>query len=293
MAHHRVILHVVIPVPVTPVERQITLRDGFRLALRVWTPANIARGTVVIAHGLGEHAGRYQQLARDLGDSGWHVHAADYRGHGRSGGARGTLPREESIRDDILESLAFARATAASPVVLFGHSMGGAMAAWAIAHNPAAADALVLSSPALRTDMSGVQKLLMNTMRHLRPDMVVGNGLNPKYLSHDPAVVEAYRNDPFVHDRVSPRLAHAIVTAGEVARSAAPRWITPTLILYAADDRLVNSRGSAEFAAAAPASLVTLRRYDTLYHEIFNEPQRAEPLHALLEWLRLRVSANR
>ena len=292
-AQRRAILHVVIPVPVTPVERQITLRDGFRLALRVWTQRSAVRGTVVIAHGLGEHSGRYQQLAKDLGDAGWEVHAADYRGHGRSGGTRGTIPRPESIRDDILESLAFARATSASPVVLLGHSMGGAMAAWAIAHDRGAADALVLSSPALRTDLSIVQKLLMHTMRRLQPDMVVGNGLDAKYISHDPAVVAAYRNDPLVHDRVSPRLAHAIVTAGDAVRAAASGWTTPTIILYSGDDRLVNSRGSAEFAVAAPASIVTLRRYDRMYHEIFNEPQREEPVHALLEWLTLRVSATR
>ena len=279
--------------PVTPVERQITLRDGFRLALRVWTPSDIPRGTVVIAHGLGEHAGRYQRLARDLGDAGWEVHAADCRGHGRSGGARGVLPHAESIRDDIIESLAFARATAASPVVLLGHSMGGAMAAWALAHAPNAADALVMSSPALRAELSVVQKLLMNTMRHIQPNMIVGNGLDPKYLSHDASVVTAYQNDPLVHDRVSPRLAHAIVTAGDVAREAAPRWTMPTLVLYAGDDRIVNPRGSAEFAAAAPTSVVTLRRYDKLYHEIFNEPERAEPIRALVDWLGKRSAPKR
>lgn len=275
--------------PVTPVERSVTLRDGFRLALRVWTPADIARGTVVIVHGLGEHAGRYQQLARDLGDAGWEVHAADYRGHGRSGGARGVIPAPESFRDDILESLAYARATSASPVILLGHSMGAAMAAWAVAHQPTAADALVLSSPALRADLTIVQQLLMVTMGRIKPNMVVGNGLDANFLSHDAAVVAAYVNDPLVHDRVSPRLAQAIITAGDVARAAAPRWATPTLLLYAGADRLVNPIGSREFAAAAPAAIVTAQRFDALYHEIFNEIGREAPVRALLDWLSQRA----
>jgi alpha-beta hydrolase superfamily lysophospholipase len=277
-------------VPVTPVERSVTLRDGFRLALRAWTPSGIARGTVVIVHGLGEHAGRYQQLARDLGEAGWEVHAADYRGHGRSGGHRGVIPAVEAIRDDVLESLAFARATSAHPVVVLGHSMGGAMAAWAVAHNPSAADALVMSSPALRADMSPLQRLLMATIGRLRPDMVVSNGLNAKFLSHDPAVVAAYTNDPFVHDRVSPRLAQAIILAGDVARAAAPTWTTPTLLLYAGNDRIVDPLGSQAFAAAAPAAVVTTQRFDALYHEIFNEPGRDAPVRALLEWLRVRAT---
>ena len=279
--------------PVTPYEHQLTLPDGFRLAVRVWTPIDTPRGTVVIAHGLGEHSGRYKQLARDLGDAGWEVHATDHRGHGHSPGNRGTVPHPETIRDDILASLTFARAKAPHPIVLLGHSMGGTMAAWAIAHDPKAADALVLSSPALRTDLSPLQQLMLTATHRLLPDITVSNGLDVGYISHDPAVVAAYRDDPLVHERVSPRLAQAIITGGEIARAAAPQWTTPTLILYSGIDRLVNPRGSAEFAAAAPTSIVTLRRYDNLYHEIFNEPQRDEPLRALLEWLRARANAAR
>jgi alpha-beta hydrolase superfamily lysophospholipase len=276
-------------VPVTPYERQITLPDGFRLAMRVWTPIDIARGTVVIAHGLGEHAGRYKQLALDLGEAGWEVHAPDFRGHGHSAGERGVIPQLESIRDDIRASLTFARATSPHPVVLLGHSMGGAMAAWAVAHDPSAADALVLSSPALRTDLSPMQQLIMATVGRMIPDFTVGNGLDANFISHDPAVVAAYKNDPMVHDRVSSRMAQAIITGGETARAAAQNWKVPTLLLYSGDDRLVDARGSAEFATLAPAAVVTSHRFDSLYHEIFNEVDRAEPVRMLTDWLR-RVS---
>ncbi|MBC7843006.1 MAG: lysophospholipase [Gemmatimonadaceae bacterium] len=280
-------------VPVTPVERSITLRDGFRLALRVWTPGEGTRrrGTIVIAHGLGEHAGRYAQLAHDLAEVGWEVHAADHRGHGRSIGPRGVIPAQESIRDDLLESLVYARSTAMRPVILLGHSMGGAMAAWAIAHQPKAADALVLSSPALRADLSSIQRLLISTIGRVHPDMIVTNGLDANYISHDPAVVKAYRDDPLVHDRVSPRLAQAIITAGDVVRAAAATWSTPTLLLFAGADRLVNPGGSLDFAQAAPESIVTALRFDTLYHEIFNEIGREAPLRALLDWLTSRATA--
>jgi alpha-beta hydrolase superfamily lysophospholipase len=283
---HNVTVSPIFIVPVTPVERQVTLRDGFRLALRVWTPSETPRGTVVIAHGLGEHAGRYQQLARDLGNAGWEVHAADCRGHGRSGGARGVVPASETMRDDLLESLAFARATSARPTILLGHSMGGAFAAWALAHQPGAADALVLSSPALRADLSPVQRVLMASVGRMAPDFVVGNGLNPRYLSHNSAVVAAYRDDPLVHDRVTPRLAKAIMAAGDAARAAAPYWSTPTLLLYAGDDHIVSPAGSAEFATLAPTSVVSTRRFDALYHEIFNETERVGPVTELIAWLR-------
>ncbi len=271
--------------PITPVERRISMRDGTKLVLSVWSPSEPPRGTVVIVHGLGEHGGRYRDLAHELTGFGWEVHAADQRGHGRTSGPRGVIPTAEAIRDDVIESLGFARGMNRGPVVLLGHSMGGAFAAWAAAHAPDAADALVLSSPALRADLSAFQRVLMGTMLRLSPNTAVSNGLKVKYISHDAAVVEAYQNDPLVHDRVSSRLAKAIMTAGEEARQAAPHWRVPTLLLYAGDDRLVNPAGSQDFATTAPASMVTAQRFDGFYHELFNEVQRATPIRQLTDWL--------
>ena len=79
------------------------------------------------------------------------------------------------------------------------------------------------------------------------------------------------------------------MTADVTVRAAAPRNSTPTLLLYAGADRLVNPRGSQEFAFAAPPSVVTTRHYDTLYHKIFNELDRVQPVAAMLEWLRFRA----
>jgi alpha-beta hydrolase superfamily lysophospholipase len=61
-------------------------------------------------------------------------------------------------------------------------------------------------------------------------------------------------------------------------------------LIYAGADRLVNPRGSQEFASAAPADVVTAQRFDGLYHELFNETERAGPVRTVLDWLRTRVS---
>jgi alpha-beta hydrolase superfamily lysophospholipase len=267
-------------------EATIKMSDGVALALHRWEPSTPSIGTVAIVHGLGEHGGRYRRLAGDLASAGWLVIAPDLRGHGRSPGARGTIPADDALRDDVLSILRAARSEATGPLVLLGHSMGGAFAAAAIQHQPDAADALVLSSPALRADVSAFQQLLMRTMRGIAPNVAVGNGLEPQFLSHDRAVVQAYVTDPLVHDRVSTRLAQAILNAGAAAIDAAPRWRTRTLLLYAGADKLVNADGSDAFAAAAPRSFVTTKRFETLFHEIFNETGRDEPVRALLDWLR-------
>jgi alpha-beta hydrolase superfamily lysophospholipase len=130
-----------------------------------------------------------------------------------------------------------------------------------------------------------VQKLLMAIVPRVAPNLTLGNGLDPQYLSHDPEVVAAYRADTLVHDRVSGRLAGFFVEETALVRSCAPRWLVPTLLLYAGDDRVVDPAGSRAFAAAAPRELVRSHCFDGLYHEIFNEVERQPVFDALGRWL--------
>jgi alpha-beta hydrolase superfamily lysophospholipase len=146
-------------------------------------------------------------------------------------------------------------------------------------------DALVLSSPALDPGLNAVQKLLLAVVPALAPQLAVHNGLKPAWISRDPAVVQAYVNDPLVHDRITGRLARFIADAGLDVLAAAPRWTVPTLLMWAGADRCVAPRGSAQFAATAPAAVLSAREWPGLAHEIFNEPEQAEVLAALSQWL--------
>jgi alpha-beta hydrolase superfamily lysophospholipase len=98
-------------------------------------------------------------------------------------------------------------------------------------------------------------------------------------------VVRAYETDPLVHDRITPRLLHFIVSEGAELRRLATHWRTPTLLLWAGADRCVRPEGSARFAAAAPPGVVQAQGYPALFHEIFNEPEHADVEARLLAWL--------
>lgn len=289
--------------------------DGLRLRLRDW-PCAASRGTVVIVHGLGEHIGRYLHVALQLNAWGWNVVGYDQRGHGASEGPRGQLASGADLLLDLSRVLDAARAAHPGPVVLLGHSMGGLVAARFVAEGvgrvaqppssagvPAAAadaaaggrapwyrevDALVLSSPALDTGMRAGQKLRLAVLGPLAPNLAVGNGLEPAWISRDAAVVAAYVADPLVHDRVAPRLARSIVDGGAYVLARAPRWTVPTLLLYAGSDRCVAPAGSAAFAAAAPEGVVSAHEFKPLFHEIFNEPEQAEVFAVLHAWLAAR-----
>ena len=266
-----------------------TASDGENLAVYDWPLPDAPRATVLLVHGLGEHAGRYDALARHLGAWGYAVRGYDHYGHGESSGPRGGLPWDTRLLDDLTDIVDATRARmpAGQPLVLLGHSMGGLVAARFVALGVRPVDALVLSSPAFDAGLAPAQKLLLATLQRIAPNLRVGNGLDAHYLSHDASVVRTYLADPLCHDRISVRLARFIAEAGPATVARAAHWQVPTLLLWAGADRLVNPAGSRAFASAAPKERVQAHCFEPLYHELFNEsPELAEPvLERLQHWL--------
>lgn len=272
--------------------------DGLSLHTRHWravsTAGSPAWGIAVLVHGLGEHIGRYEHVAAHLNAQGWDVRGFDHRGHGRSGGRRGDIAASDSLLSDLGAFLREVRgADAARPLVLIGHSLGGLVAARFVAEGLAArpagwhlpVDGLVLSSPAIDPGLSAVQKALLAVGPRLLPHLCVNNGLQPEWVCNDPAVVQAYLQDPLVHDRISGLLGRFIADAGPLVLARAPAWQVPTLLMWSGQDRCVSPRGSQRLAHALPPALVEARPFERLAHEIFNERERAEVLARLSGWL--------
>ena len=279
-----------------------TARDGENLAFYHWQAEHsskpqgdlglASRGTVLIVHGLGEHAGRYDHVADNLSNWGFEVCAYDQRGHGESAGRRGVMPTSNALLDDLAEVLDETRQRFPKlPVILLGHSLGGLVASRLVALGMRPVDALVLSSPALDAGLNAFQKQLLEVLPGIAPNLAVGNGLNPSLISHDPQVVQDYLSDRLVHNKISPRLGQFIATAGPATIAAAAQWRTPTLLIYAGADKLVNPEGSQRFAKLALDSsgvapgTVTARCFEGYYHELFNELKPKPVFDTLKTWL--------
>jgi alpha-beta hydrolase superfamily lysophospholipase len=275
--------------------------DGLTLHTRHWRAPSPALGTAVLVHGLGEHIGRYEHVAEHLTTLGWDVRGFDHRGHGRSGGRRGDIARPDSLLHDLGDFLDEVRRTdAARPLVLIGHSLGGLVVARFVAESVApqpapwsrSVDGVVLSSPAIDPGLHPVQKALLAVAPRILPHLCVNNGLRPEWICNDPAVVQAYLQDPLVHDRISGLLGRFIADAGPLVLERASGWPVPTLLMWSGQDRCVSPVGSERLAQALPAGLRTVKAFPALAHEILNERERGAVLALLGGWLRATFGAG-
>jgi len=269
---------------------EVRLERGVKLPGRVWC-AERPRALVAIAHGLGEHSGRYAALAADLVRARFSVVALDLPGHGEATGRRGDAPSWEQLREQVVPAMFTAlRGVPGQPMdlphVLFGHSMGGVLALdYAIAH-PRTLVTAVAAAPGLRTAMPPWWKLaLSHAARVTAPGAGFAHGLEEGAMSRDAKVLALRKGDPLVHDRISPRLYFSYNEARQRVQREARRLQVPALILQGMGDRLVDPKGALEFNAAAPHGMVRLITYADVYHEIFNDPDRAQAVRDLLGWL--------
>ncbi|OZM84075.1 alpha/beta hydrolase [Pseudonocardia sp. MH-G8] len=260
---------------------------GVELFWQGWLPQTDPRAVVLLCHGLGEHSGRYGHVVDALVPGGWAVYGLDHRGHGRSGGRRVHLRR---YADWLADFDGFRRVVTARhpglPVFLLGHSMGGQIAlAYALDHEGDLAG-LVLSAPALANNTVpkaavGVLRAVGKIVPTLRPA-----GIDASKISKDPRVYADYEADPLVHHgRPTLGLSTAIVGQFEVLPERARDLRLPVLVQHGTDDAIVDPLGLRRLAATCGSEDLTVRWYDGLWHEIYNEPERELPLRDLRDWL--------
>ena len=263
------------------------MADGQVLYVRDW-PHPSPRGSILLVHGLGEHSGRYTRLAQWLHLRGYAVRCYDQRGHGQTAGQRGAIKRGDDLLDDLAAVYTDFASTQSGKPFLLGHSMGGLVAVRAVLDARITPPAMMLSSPALRTHESRFMQHVARLLTRGLPNLPLRNGLPFDKLSHEPETVTAYREDPLRHGWITPRLADFIFRAGAASIADASQLKTPTLLLVAGSDELVDPSGSRDFASGAWATRqLTTRFFDTLYHELFNEaePARSQVLKQLGDWL--------
>ncbi len=275
-------------------ERSFDGVGGVRIVYDVWEPEDTdRRGVVVLCHGYAEHARRYDHVAQRFGESGLVIYALDLRGHGRSGGKRVYLRDISEYTDDFhtLVGIAAAEYPELKRVVL-GHSMGGGVVfAYGVEH-PDDYAAMVLSGPGGRRPGRGVAgdgvRRRRRSARSL-PGLPVEQ-LPTDAVSRDPEVVAAYNADPLVHHGKLPAgIARALIGVGETMPQRAAALTAPLLVVHGEQDKLIPVQGSRHLMECVGSQDVHLKVYPELYHEVFNEPERAVVLDDVASWIEAKI----
>ena len=263
-------------------------RGSSRLFWRSWLPAGEMRAYIVLVHGLGEHSGRYEHVARHFTERGFGIYTLDHYGHGKSDGHPGFVQRFSVYADGIRALMAMAREQQPElPAYLLGHSMGGLIAASMLPRHQDEFVACILSGPALKTDAAppAIVLLLNRILSAILPTLPMIQ-LDATAVSRDPAVVGAYVRDPLVfHGKLTSRLIAEMTSAMDNTLASAPAVTLPILLLHGEADTLTSPSGSVEYHANAGSGDKTLKLYPGLYHEIFNEPEKDEVLADASSWI--------
>lgn len=252
----------------------------------IHVPQSTPRAFILFIHGLGEHTGRYDHLASFLNSNGIGFTGVDLPGHGRSDGARGHIG-SYALTDEMTTILNehIGKTFPGVPVILYGHSLGGGIVLEHLIRCKPNFRGAIVTSPWIKLAFqpSRFKILLAGTLKYILPGLTQPSGLVVDHISHDREVVEKYKSDPLVHDRISVSLFYNAMNAGAYALSNAGRLEIPMLLMHGSSDMICSPEGSREFAFATAKA--ELKIWDGGYHELHNEPFKADVFGYLLNWI--------
>jgi acylglycerol lipase len=259
---------------------------------QAWLPEGNVNAVLLIVHGLGEHSGRYLNVVNHFVPLGYGVYGFDHPGHGKSEGVREGVERFADYTDTlrVCDEMVKNRQTG-TPVFLLGHSMGGLIASCYLLDHQADFRGAVISAPLVKAGgkVSPVTILMGRILSALAPRMGL-LALDAEGISRDPEVVKAYVGDPLVfHGKTPARLAAELLKAMQRVTAEAGKITLPFIVLQGSADKLVDPGGAQMLYDKARSKDKTIKIYEGLYHEVFNEPERARVLKDVETWLAAHV----
>lgn len=251
-------------------------------------PVDEEAGSIVIVHGAGEYFVRYHWLIQQLNEAGYSVFGGDLPGLGRSEGRKGHIERFEAYYAALDVWIEYA-SRRKGPLFLLGHSMGGLIVArYAEAVQPDV-DGIILSSPCfgLAQTIPPALDRVASILNRIIPGFRLSAGIKAEEVSRDSAVITQYIEDPYITTKVSVRWYKELQQAMRRVREEVDSYPhVPTLVMQAGADRIVSPQVTRSWTEALPISEKQYVEWPGCYHEIFNEPEKKEVVHRLLQWLR-------
>ena len=256
-------------------------------------PTGGAKAVLAMVPGYADHGARYAHVMGALAEHGIGSVAIDLRGHGRAQGPRGFCMHFDEFLDDAreLRRLVETRAKGA-PLVLFGHSFGGLVAALSALEEPSPWKGLVLSAPffGLGLEVPRIKVLAGKVASRLYPKLGLPSGLEGKDMTHDPAKAKTYDGDPLVFKNATARWFTEATAAQQKALSSAPRLALPLYMTFGTADKVASFTAGKRFFDAAGSKDKTWDPREGLFHEVLNEPSWKDIVENIARWVLARTS---
>ena len=262
--------------------------DGLDIFAQGWNPdASQPRAVICLVHGIGEHTLRYLNVAEAFTKEDYVLFGADLRGHGRYGGPRGHFPSIEAVLLDIDLLLEQAHKLYPDlPLILYGHSLGGILVLHYGLKQKPDVKGIIASSPGLHTALEEqpVKVIAAKILGSLIPSVTIPSGLDANAISHDKEVVEVYNNDPLVHNKMSLGFGKIMLNVIQWTLEHADEFSLPLLLMHGKADSIAYPSSSIEFASKLNKKC-KLVLWEGAYHELHNEPEKAEVFKTMTGWI--------
>lgn len=259
---------------------------GIHLFAAEW-PVKKPRAVIALVHGQGEHIGRYAHMADWYNRHDIAVLGFDHQGYGRSGGKRGHVKNLDALLDDIGQLLDETRRRyPGTPLFLYGHSMGGGLVLNYVTRRDPVLAGVIATGPWIRLAFEAprLKVVAAKILKKFMPALTLPTGLAVRFISHDPAVVKAYENDPLVHNQLSAAAGLALLEQADWLNTYSGVFSIPVLLMHGGGDKITSPAATRQFFARV-AGEVTHREWPDLYHEIHNEKEQNDVFEFTLAWI--------
>lgn len=264
-----------------------SIRDT-NIYYQYWLPEGESKAILLVAHGIAEHSGRYMNVVNHFVPAGYAVYGIDHLGHGKSDGKRVCVERFQDYTKTLRKYFSMIRGwQPEKPIFLVGHSMGGLISSAYLLEHQDELTGAVLSGPGIKVpdNISNAVIFAGKILSLVMPKAGIIQ-LDAEGICRDPAVVDAYVNDPLVYTgKITARLGAEMLKTIQHVTGSATKIRLPIMIVQGGSDKLVDPRGAQLLYDSVSSEDKTIKIYDGLYHEVFNEPEHGQVLDDVKVWL--------
>lgn len=264
-----------------------SIRDA-NIYYQYWLPEGEPKAILLVAHGIAEHSGRYMNVVNHFVPAGYAVYGIDHIGHGKSDGKRVYVERFQDYTETLKKYFDMIRDwQPIKPIFLVGHSMGGLISSAYLLEHQDELTGAVLSGPGIKVpdNISNAVIFAGKILSVVMPKAGIIQ-LDAEGICRDPVVVDAYVNDPLVYTgKITARLSAEMLKTIQHVTGSAIRIRLPIMIVQGGTDKLVDPSGAQLLYDSVSSEDKTIKIYDGLYHEVFNEPEHGQVLDDVKAWL--------